>query len=746
MREESPKIISRILVVIVCIMSAILISLIDIKTTINSLTIELMSDQVKSFRLYYDTGNGYNEQESVDGRVVRRGKQVATFHFQIPNDKTLTAIRIDPDEQPTQYFIKTISLNYLDYFERIYPHLSWDAEKIEKLFVPLHNVKPFVLQQGHLLVETDGPDPYFGTKKNLSEMWKRLRNEQHPLTLPLKIGSYLFLAVVAILFFFYQYVSTWLKKISSVVRKHIVRQDNALSHEHLLPKAGIFGPIPLIIIAGVCASILMYWITDQGPGVSPDSTAYIGVARSLLAGNGFFFHDKAMTHYPPGYPLLIAGVAWLYLGDILQATRFLAALLFGANFVLLGLAVHMCTRRSLAATGCVMLIFLFSAPTILIHSMAWTEAPFITFCMVSFLLLSHYIMHPRPYVLVLAGLVAGFAVATRYVGVVLFPTVALAFFVLDKRSIKPKTRDMAIFAGVASLPLASWIIRNILIAQSATNRTFAFHPVGLGHVKRLIIAMHDFILPISISPWIKEIHFGVAVALFCWGFAIIFRKIHSKQNAMSMGIVLSVLCFMFSVIYIVFLFISISFFDALTPLDDRILFPAILALIIAGITLAWSLSEASTRRWIWHGFVVLASFSVIINAIPAAIAKSVHIHNYGSGYTSQYWDHSKTIAYLADSLDVRTIYTNGADVIGFLTEKKVVFVPPKIFPGTRKVNEDYEKKLNQIISECREGKVLIVYINGVTCRGYFPSIEEVESTGNLPVLSRMQDGVIYGTR
>jgi hypothetical protein len=284
-----------------------------------------------------------------------------------------------------------------------------------------------------------------------------------------------------------------------------------------------------------------------------------------------------------------------------------------------------------------------------------------------------------------------------------------------------------------------------LIAQSTTNREFAFHPVGLHHVKTLIITMYDFILPISISPWIKAIHFGVAVALFLLGFAIIYRKTYSKQNATSMGIVLPALCVIFSVIYIVFLVISISFFDAHTPLDDRILLPAILALTIAGITLVWSLSEALTRRWIWHGFVVLALFSVSINAIPA-IARSVDIHKNGSGYTSRYWNQSEIIAYLADFPDVRTIYSNGPDVIDFLTGKKAVMIPAKVSAGTRKVNEDYEEKLNQMISECREGKALIVYFKGITWRWYLPSIEEVESTGNVPVLSRMQDGVICGTR
>jgi hypothetical protein len=181
MHKESPKSIFRILAVIVCGISAILISLVDLRATINSLTIELISDQERSFRLYYDTGSGYNEQEAVDGEVLRSEKQATTYHFPIPSDKTIIAVRIDPDEQPARYLIKSVSLNYLDGSKRVYPHLTWNAEQIEKLFVPLHNVKPFVLQQGYLLVETEGPDPYFGTKENLSETWERLRNEQHPL-------------------------------------------------------------------------------------------------------------------------------------------------------------------------------------------------------------------------------------------------------------------------------------------------------------------------------------------------------------------------------------------------------------------------------------------------------------------------------------------------------------------------------------------------------------------------------------
>lgn len=106
--------------------------------------------------------------------------------------------------------------------KNVYPHLIWNAEQIEKFFVPLHNVKPFILQQGYLLVETDGPDPHFGTKENLLQTWERLRNEKHPFTLQLKAGGYLLLTLLAVLFYFHRYVSARLKEVSRLFTKYCI--------------------------------------------------------------------------------------------------------------------------------------------------------------------------------------------------------------------------------------------------------------------------------------------------------------------------------------------------------------------------------------------------------------------------------------------------------------------------------------------------------------------------------------------
>jgi len=227
------------------------------------------------------------------------------------------------------------------------------------------------------------------------------------------------------------------------------------------------GVVALIGLVGLCASAVMYQITAQGPGVNPDSIVYIEAAQSVLTGHGFFVDGQPMTHFPPVFPLLLAVVGSFTGGDILLATRLLSALLFGANLVLLALAVYICTRHSMLATGCVILLFLSSEPIISIHSTTLSEPPFIAFSMAGLILLSQHIVRPNLRLLVLASLMVGVAAATRYIGITLFPSVGLALLALSNQSFGRKIRDILLFSGVACLPLVSWVIRNTLIDQTA---------------------------------------------------------------------------------------------------------------------------------------------------------------------------------------------------------------------------------------------------------------------------------------
>ena len=120
------------------------------------------------------------------------------------------------------------------------------------------------------------------------------------------------------------------------------------------------------------------------------------------------------------------------------------------------------------------------------------------------------------------------------------------------------------------------------------------------------------------------------------------------------------------------------------------------------------------------------------------------IHNNGIGYTSRYWKESKMLAYLLRVPESMTIYSNAPDVIRLLVKKEAVMIPVKVFSGTLKRNEDYQDQMNRMIRESKDGTALIAYFSGIKWRWYLPSKEEIESMGDIPVVRRLQDGVIYG--
>ena len=143
---------------------------------------------------------------------------------------------------------------------------------------------------------------------------------------------------------------------------------------------------------------------------------------------------------------------------------------------------------------------------------------------------------------------------------------------------------------------------------------------------------------------------------------------------------------------------------------------------------------------IWYGFVLLTLFSMSIHGIRA-IRLALDLHKNGSGYSSRSFRNSEVVSYLANVYDSRKIYSNGPDAIEFLTNKKAVMVPQKISPFTLRLNERYDQEISQILSDCKEGKVLIVYLDDLKSRWYLPSIEEFQTKSNLSILRKFQDGL-----
>jgi hypothetical protein len=476
--------------------------------------------------------------------------------------------------------------------------------------------------------------------------------------------------------------------------------------------------LALTILAGVAASAMLLWITQEAPGISPDSTNYIQAAQSLLAGRGLSINGEPMTHFPPVYPLLLAAAIRLLPGSSLDAARLLGAFFMGVNVLLLSSCIRIYTRNSLLATACAALACLSSAPTILAHAMAWSEGPFITFLLSAFLFLSSHTgrLSEREALLLLAT--TSLALMTRYVGIALLPAVGLALFVRGEGSGTLRARRAVSFMAAACLPLAAWSIRNILTSGTVANRRPAMHSVTnlLGGSIALVVVL----LLLLLGRFRARVASGVG------------------------SVLLPVVCLAFATSYVAFLVISMSFSDAATGFDERILLPVALALTIAGISLPWSLAQVMGDRRIWHACVfVLIVPTIAVNG-RRAVAMAVDFREHGRGYTSRQWRQSETLRYVADIDARQKVFSNGADAIGLMAGRAAGELPWKGSPTSLLPNVDYAAQLKAVVSECRDGQAVIVYFDAIDRRAYLPSREELASTASLPVLAKLRDGVVFG--
>jgi len=509
---------------------------------------------------------------------------------------------------------------------------------------------------------------------------------------------------------------------------------------HLLP----FLVITLVV---TFASVMLLWVTANGLGVSPDSTIYIETAKNLLAGNGFYAGGEPMTHYPPFYPLMLA-MAGLLGHDILDAGRLLHAFLYAANAILFGLSIYICTRQNTVATACAFLFFFSSTAVLWTHSFAWSESPFITFLLAAFVLFSLHLASPRLSLILAASVASSLAIATRYPGIALLPPMLFGLLLFGNRPLRHRITDILITVSVASVPVAVWFIRNIMIAHTAANRSFAIHPAGLSHVKDLIVTLHDYVLPgygsIPIPVWVKAIDITIFVGALLLALAIVLRPRFIKLSTVSLAVIFSSLGMLFGLVYIVLVFLSISFFDANTALDGRICLPVFVLLAIAAISLAWSLSGALQRPTIWWVFILGLLVLVSINVMRVTKV-AIDMHTNGIGYNSRQWNKSTTLSQLKSFGQAVIIYSNGADVIRFKTGRDAVMIPGHTFVTTRNHNENYQDQLKAMCEECTEGKAVVVYLNGIIPRRLdLPTENEIKSACRLPILSQSEDGTIYG--
>jgi hypothetical protein len=485
--------------------------------------------------------------------------------------------------------------------------------------------------------------------------------------------------------------------------------------------------------------------TPRGVGVSYDSMFYLTSADSLRQGHGLSWvagggELHPLVHYPPLYPLVLAGLGWAGVDD-LRAATWLAGLLFGLNIGLVGVILLRVTRRGWVALAGAALA-LASPAFIDVHLEVMSEPLFLAWSLSALACLWSYWREPRLRPLVAAGAAAALAYLTRYVGAAAVATGVLVVAVARQESHKRKLGHLALYTGLALLPIAGWYLRNLILTGSATNRLLIFHPVTFATLRAAAGTLSSWLLPPTSPLGLRAgsllLVTGCLAAAALWGWWSTYRSAEYREDGPGPkkdALRLATILVAFAGVYVLFLLASLTFFDASTRLDNRILSPVFLAMTMASLSLVATLPRVGRVA----GLVLVGALALSYVGRSLPVLEEMRLN--GSGFNSREWQTSETIAWIRTLPADTLLYSNEAFPIQYLTGIAAYWAPEAYDSVKGTPRPEYPAQMETMRERLRQpGSMLVVFL-GYHYREGLPPLEEL--TAGLVEWARAGDAVIY---
>ena len=496
----------------------------------------------------------------------------------------------------------------------------------------------------------------------------------------------------------------------------------------------------------IIAEGAMLYATNWTIGVSPDSTIYIEVARNIISGVGLnIAPGETLTHFPPLYPIFLA-IPGLIGFDPLDGVRWLHVFLYAANVLLVTTIIYRETNGSIMASVFGALFMISSLSMLDIHTMAWSEALFLLLTLAGFFVLAEYLADPENFaLLVISSLFIGAACLTRYIGVSVVAAASLSVLFLRNGRISQKVKYASIYGAVSILPILFWLSRNRLITDKLTDRTAQYHPIDLNRIEQGITTIAEwFLLPENLSSFARNISVIIFICLLVSGTFLFYVKRKRAVNSLSATKIFyfPIISIVLFGVYLLTLVISISFFDAHTPLDNRILSPLFPLGVITLFALIFNAIDNFRMPRLYLLLVMLLA-GLLAYQMKITLPYFRYAHENGRWYTGKQWQTSNIMKIVKSLPDNIFLYSNGDDAIELLTRKKAFRIPAVEAPGTVRKNRDFDADLQEMAEKLKSANGVLVYFNLIKWRWYLPTSEYLNENLPLQIIYQGSDGAIF---
>ena len=510
-----------------------------------------------------------------------------------------------------------------------------------------------------------------------------------------------------------------------------------------------FRLIFMLLLIAASAALYIY-CTPNGVGLTNDSAAYIGGARSLIAGTGYARiggdrQPRPITQFPPLYSLVIAGVSKLTGLDALKAVWRVNLVLSVVNAVLFYTLLLRITKQTLPAVlgG---IAFLCCGPVLTAHIYGLSEILFLTLFFI-ILHVSLRAMESKQGGIrwLLCGLLCGALMLTRYAALSVIAGCCLCALVFPKGW---KARLMAFFQTAFGfiVPTFYLIRRNDAVSESGgVNRAIAFHMPAADKLKEGVINFTGFFLP-EFGGWIEKvipllgilILIGLLLLLLAVGKS--FLDGFLSKRTLRAGLFMTAL---HAAIYIVMLILDALFIDGSTVFDNRMLLPFfVLAVLFIYIIFGELLRS---RKTLWKGVAVLAMVGFALLLAEDEIDLVREYHQDGQGFAGSEWSESETRMGALKLGQEVTLFSNRQTYLGLMNNQPSYILPPMFNAANFADRENFEAERQWMSEEVLSGKAYVVVFNYPEMMQNAEDSEWLNTVlAGLPVKAEYSDGAIFG--
>ena len=474
-----------------------------------------------------------------------------------------------------------------------------------------------------------------------------------------------------------------------------------------------------IVLLCSAAAWLFFYTTPNGVGLTNDSSAYIGGARSLLARQGYVRIGgdglpRPITHFPPFYSIVLAVVSRIIRQDPLLTAKWVNLVCAVLNQALFMAAL-------------------------------FVQALYVTLFLGLFTLSVRAVRRGSRWQWLLIGLIAGVLALTRYAG--LAAVAAAAVYILCAQPTwKRCIESVLLYFAAFNIPFGYWLSKTSDSGESPVNRVFAMHLPSASKVEEGIRNFAGFFLPefggIVEKPlklWGYIIAAGMVVllgAVIWFGLRGLFRPSEKLSRSAVYPPALH------GAAYFVMLMVTVFFLDGSTLFDNRILLPFyVCELLLIGAFCSRFLVQPNWKRV--AAAVFMLGFAALLFEDELDLIREYHRN--GQGFAGAEWQESETRLAALDLPKGKLLYSNRQTALSLLNDQPSYILPPMFDAASFTERDSFEADKAWMDSEVLSGSAYVIVFNYQ---------EMMEDEGDrewlglvlegLPVLNEYGDGMIFG--